>query len=128
MPKPAGRVHSAPAESDRGRIQVYDARTARPLFALRADAPPQHVTFAAGLAYVTSGDDGTLRLHDLRDGRLLRTTPVPVGSYNVQEGFGRILTPSLDRGTLCVVDERGAVLERVQVAQSSHDACFVVAR
>ena len=29
----------------------------------------------------------------------LRTTRVPVGSYNVQEGWGVVLTPSLSRGT-----------------------------
>jgi hypothetical protein len=47
-----------------------------------------------------------------------------VGSYNVQRGPGRILTPSLAHGTLCVLDEAGDVLRRVKVASSSHDACF----
>jgi hypothetical protein len=51
---------------------------------LRADAPPQHVTFHGPLAFVTSGDSGTLRTHDARTGRLLRTARVPPGSYNVQ--------------------------------------------
>jgi hypothetical protein len=52
---------------------------------------------------------------------------IPVGSYNVQEGWGLILTPSLERGTLCIADRRGRVLERIRVARSSHDACFVMA-
>jgi len=77
---------------------------------------------------VTSGDDGTLRVHRLGDGRLLRTTPVPTGSYNVQEGLGRIVTPSLDRGTLCILGPTGALLHRTQVAPSSHDACLVTGR
>jgi hypothetical protein len=110
---------------DDERLAVYARRERRPLFTLAADAPPQHVTFAGPVAYVTSGDDGTFRVHRLSDGRLLRTTRVPVGSYNVQEGFGRVLTPSLDRGTLCILDTRGRLLHRVQVARSSHDACFV---
>ncbi len=77
---------------------------------LVADAPPQHVTFLNGLAFVTSGDDGTLRVHDA-SGRLLRTSRIPTGSYNVQHAFGGlILMPSLDRGTLCVADARGRVL------------------
>lgn len=110
---------------DRGRIAAYDARTRELVLSLPADAAPQHVAFGRGVAYVTSGDDGTLRVHALRDGRLLRASTVPVGSYNVQQGAGRVLTPSLARGTLCVLDEAGRVLRQVRVARSSHDACFV---
>lgn len=95
---------------------------------LPADAPPQHVTFLDGRVFVTSGDDGTLRVYD-RAGRLLRATRIPTGSYNVQHAFGGlILMPSLSRGTLCVADARGQVLRTVRVARSSHDACFVMSR
>ena len=72
---------------------------------------------------MTSGDDGTLRVHAF-NGQLLRVTAIPVGSYNVQRGPGRVLTPSLEKGTLCVLDEAGDVMRRVRVARSSHDACF----
>ncbi len=89
-----------------------------------ADLAPQHVTFGSGAAYVTSGDSGTLHLQDLR-GRVVRTTPVPTGSYNVQFGFGRVLTASLARGTLAVLDRHGRLLRVVQVAGSCHDACFL---
>jgi hypothetical protein len=88
-----------------------------------ADLAPQHVTFGDGIAYVSSGDAGLLRVLSL-DGRLRRTTQIPTGSYNVQHGFGRVLTASLARGTLTVLDRRGALLARVQVAGSCHDACF----
>jgi hypothetical protein len=84
------------------------------------------VTFLGGNAYVASGDDGTLRVQSLRDGRVLHTTSVPVGSYNVQEGWGWIMTPSLERGTFCVLDARGRLRHRARVAASSHDACFVM--
>jgi hypothetical protein len=89
-----------------------------------ADAAPQHVTFGRGVAYVSSGDAGTLRVHSLV-GRLLRTTPIPTGSYNIQHGFGRVLTASLTGGTLTVLDRHGALLARIQVAGSCHDACFL---
>ena len=72
------------------------------------------------------GDDAVLRIHS-RAGALLRSAPVPSGSYNVQHGFGTILTPSLSQGTLCVLSERGARMELSHVARSSHDACFVMA-
>ena len=115
------------SSGDRGRIAVYEAGSRRRLFSLAVDAPPQHVTFLAGRAYVTSGDDATMRIHAL-DGRVLRIRAIPQGSYNVQEGWGLVLTPSLSQGTLCVVDAGGAMRNRLRVAPSSHDACLVLAR
>jgi hypothetical protein len=91
---------------------------------LPADAAPQHVTFGNAAAYVTSGDSGTLRVHSQASGGVLRTTRIAVGSYNVQHGVGRVITPSLSRGTLTILDERGALLATVQVAGACHDACF----
>lgn len=89
-----------------------------------ADEAPQHVTFLGDRAYVTSGGSGTLRVYHEPTARLLATTRVPVGSYNVQYAAGRILTPSLDEGTLCVLDASGSVTETAHVAPSSHDACL----
>jgi DNA-binding beta-propeller fold protein YncE len=111
---------------DRGALARY-TRSGRLLQRMSADAPPQHVTFSGDRAYVTSGDDSSLHVHALDDGRVLRTTAVPVGSYNVQDGWGLVFTPSLERGTLCMLDERGRLLHRLRVAASSHDACFVMA-
>jgi len=122
---PGGR-HVWVSSGDRGSLAVYDRRSGNVLRRLPADAPPQHVTFFGGNAYVASGDDGTLRVQSLKDGRILRTTRIPFGSYNVQEAFGSIITPSLERGTLCVLDRHGRLVRRVQVAPSSHDACFVM--
>ena len=112
---------------DRGRIAIYDAASGRLVRTVAGDAPPQHVTFLGDRAFVTSGADAVLRVHAL-DGRLLRSAPVPAGSYNVQQGWGRILTPSLDQGTLCVVTAGGVPIEQLRVARSSHDACFVMRR
>jgi DNA-binding beta-propeller fold protein YncE len=108
---------------DRSVVGIFDARDGHVLRTLAVGSPPQHVAFDATRAYVTSGDDGTLRTHAL-DGQLLRVTEIPVGSYNVQRGARRVLTPSLAHGTLCVLDEAGDVMRRVKVASSSHDACF----
>lgn len=89
---------------------------------LPADAAPQHVTFLDGRAYVTSGASGTLRVYDEQTARLLHRTHIPVGSYNVQFRAGRILTPSLNAGTLCVLDAGGSLLRTSHVAPSCHDA------
>jgi hypothetical protein len=112
---------------DRRQVAIFDRRTGRSVTRLEAGAPPQHVTFAARRAFVTSGDDGTLVVHSAQTGRVLGRTAVPVGSFNVQEGLGRILTPSLSRGTLCIVDRDGRRLGSVAVARSSHDAAVVIA-
>ena len=109
---------------DTGTMALY-ARTGEVRLRLRADRAPQHVTFGNGVAYVASGYSGSFTVHALSDGRVLHTTRVPPGSFNVQAGFGLVLTPSLDRGTLCVLDRRGALLHEIDVADSCHDACFV---
>jgi hypothetical protein len=63
-----------------------------------------------------------MRVYDERTARLLRTTPIPTGSYNVQFLGDRVLTPSLNEGTLCVLDAAGSLLRRIRVAPSCHDA------
>ncbi len=120
---PDGR-HVWISSGDRPQLAVYDARTGRNVARPDGDWPPQHVTFARGLAYVTSGWSGTVRVHRV-DGSELRRNPVPLGSYNVQSAAGRVLTPSLGHGALTVLDESGRTLYRAQVARSSHDACVV---
>jgi DNA-binding beta-propeller fold protein YncE len=122
--EPSG-AHVWVTSGDRGRLAIYDDHALSLVRTLPGDAPPQHVTFLGGRAFVTSGDDAVLRVHAL-DGRLIRSAAVPAGSYNVQQGFGTIFTPSLSQGTLCTFSARGAPLERVHVARSSHDACFVM--
>jgi hypothetical protein len=119
---PDGRVWVT--SGDRRRLALYEA-DGELLRTLRGDAPPQHVTFLGGRAFVSSGDDAVVRVH-ARDGRVLRSAAVPAGSYNVQEGWGVVLTPSLAQGTLCWLNGRGTPMRRLRVARSSHDACFVM--
>lgn len=112
---------------DRGTVAIYDAASRRLVRRFAAGSPPQHVTFLGGRAYVTSGDDGSVTVHRL-DGRVLGTAGIPVGSYNVQDGFGLVLTPSLANGMLTILGASGRSLRRVHAARSSHDACFVMSR
>ena len=107
------------------RMWVYEVGGRRPVAELRADAPPQHVAFVDGLAFVASGDDGTLRVHR-PDGALVHEAALPVGSYNVTFGWQRAVSPSLDRGTVALVDMRGRVRTVRRVARAAHDACVVV--
>jgi hypothetical protein len=121
---PSGRRVWVTAGRER-RMAVLPARGgARPVL-LGADAAPQHVSFGRGVAFVASGDGASVRTHDLADGRVRRVAHVPYGSYNVQTGAGAVVTPSLARGTLTVLDRGGRVLREVQVARAAHDACIV---
>ena len=113
---PSGRMWITAGEAR--TIAVHGGPT------LEADEAPQHVTFLGDRAYVTSGAAGTLRVYHEPTARLLGMTRIPLGSYNVQFAAGRVLTPSLSQGTLCVLDAHGRVREQVRVAPSSHDACL----
>ena len=80
---PVGRA----VESVGRRIVVYSTETREVVRVLAADRAPQHVAFVRDLAFVSSGDDGTVRVHRL-NGDLLRRAQVPLGSYNVTFGDG----------------------------------------
>ena len=119
---PDGRTVWVTSGAER-RAALY-GRDRRPRRILSAGAPPQHVTFARDKAFVASGDDGTVRRHRL-DGELVREVQVPVGSYNVTFGWGNVISPSLARGTLSVLDRNGRVRAVPKVARAAHDACIV---
>jgi DNA-binding beta-propeller fold protein YncE len=122
---PDGR-HVWVTSGDAGATALYRAGGAL-VARHRADAAPQHVTFGGGVAFLTSGDAGTLRVLSQNGMRQLREVAVPRGSYNVQYGRGLVLTPSLDGGTLTVLDTHGRVVAAIGVAGSCHDACFAPA-
>ncbi len=107
------------------RIALYRAGTREIARVLAADRAPQHVAFVNGLAFVASGDDGTVRVHRL-NGDLVRRDEVPLGSYNVTVGARHVLTPSLSRGTVSVLDAGGRVRAVRHIARAAHDACVVL--
>jgi DNA-binding beta-propeller fold protein YncE len=106
------------------QIGLYRADTREVVRVVAADRAPQHVAFVGEFAFVSSGDDGTVRIHRL-NGDLARVAEVPTGSYNVTFGGERVVTPSLSRGTVALLDERGAVRAVRTVARAAHDACVV---
>jgi DNA-binding beta-propeller fold protein YncE len=110
---------------DSHRLAVFDRAGRKPLELIAAGAPPQHIAFVGGLAFVASGDDGTVRVHR-QDGTLVDEAKVPIGSYNVSYGGERVVTPSLSHGTVALLDERGRVREVRKVARAAHDACVLV--
>ena len=119
---PDGRTIWVTSGAER-RIALY-GRDRRVRRVIAAGSTPQHVTFAREKAFVAAGDDGTLRRHRL-DGGLVREARVPPGSYNVTFGWGRVVSPSLGRGTVSVLDANGGVRGVHTIARAAHDACIV---
>jgi DNA-binding beta-propeller fold protein YncE len=107
-------------------VRIFDASTQRPLKALYGGAPPQHVAFdfysKARHAYVTSGDDGTLRVISLATGRTQRVVRMPPGSFNVTTFGSFVLASSLTNGALTELSDSGHVLLSRRVAPSARDA------
>ncbi len=106
------------------QIALYGSGSRKPARIIAADAPPQHVAFARGKAFVASGVDGILRRHRF-DGELVRKARVPVGSYNVAFGSGYLVTPSLEQGKVSLLDRNGRVRAVRKIARAAHDACVV---
>jgi DNA-binding beta-propeller fold protein YncE len=107
------------------QVRIFDASTKRPLKTLYGGAPPQHVAFdpfsKARHAYVTSGDDGTLRVISLATGRTQRVVRMPPGSFNLTSFGSFILASSLTNGTLTELSDSGRVLLSRRVAPSARD-------
>jgi DNA-binding beta-propeller fold protein YncE len=108
---------------DRSRVSVFDVRTRRRVFTLEAGSPPQHIAFRR-YAYVTSGNDGRLRIFSV-SGRLLGVATTPVGSYNLSTGWG-VLTSSLSNGTLTELGASGRLLLSKRVAPAARDVAFAM--
>ena len=132
---PRGRAHDLAFSRNDARVWVtYDARTEVGVFSastgklvhrLRAGSAPQHIAFGAaaggGHAYVSSGDDGTLRIFSARSGRLLHTVPTSYGSFNLATYGGFVATTSLYRGTLMEFDEGGHRSGTRHIAPAARD-------
>lgn len=113
------------SSGDVRRLAVYDAKARKLAFMLAGDAPPQHIWFNRRHVFITSGDDGILRTHNVRYGKTVRTARIPYGSWNVSGDGFRPFSPSLAQGTLTLLGRNGKPRWRRTVAQAAHDACYV---
>ena len=110
---------------DRSSIAVFAARTYRILETLPGGSPPQHVAFGIRFGYVTSGNDGQLRVFSFA-GRQLGVARTPRGSFNLGLGAGLVLTPSLTQGTLTELRDSGSRMWSGHVAPAARDAAVAV--
>jgi DNA-binding beta-propeller fold protein YncE len=126
---PSGRTVWVTSDSG-SRISIFEALTRRPLRTIYGGAPPQHVAFddssTGRHAYVTSGDDGTLRVVSLRTGRTVRLVRVPRGSFNVASFGSFVITSSLTDGIVTELSDSGRILLRKQLAAATRDVAISV--
>ena len=120
---PSGRRVWITAGRER-RLAVLPAAGGRPVL-LGADAAPQHVSFGRGVAFVASGEGASVRVHDLADGRRAPHRPRALWLLQRAGRAGAVVTPSLARGTLTILDRAGRVRHELEVARAAHDACLV---
>jgi DNA-binding beta-propeller fold protein YncE len=113
------------AYDDRASIGLFSAATGRLVRVLPAGSAPQHVAFGpaggGGHAYVTSGNDGTLRIFSARTGRLLRLVHTSYGSFNLGLWGSFVVTSSLYRGTLMEFDGNGDRRLSRRIAPAARD-------
>ena len=110
---------------DRAEIGVFSASTGKLVRLLPAGSAPQHILFGpaggGGHAYVTSGNDGTLRIFSARTGKPLHNVRTSYGSFNLATYGSFVATSSLYRGTLIEFDENGHRRLTRHVAPSARD-------
>jgi DNA-binding beta-propeller fold protein YncE len=91
-------------------ISVYGALSDRLLGTVPAGRAPQHVLFAAGHAYVTSGYGSSVEVVDPARRTVLKRVELPYGSFNLASAGRWLVTTSVLNGEVTVL--RAATLGR----------------
>jgi serine/threonine-protein kinase len=91
-------------------ISVYGAASDRLVDTVPAGRAPQHVLFAAGRAYVTSGYGASIEMVDPVRRTVLRRVDLPYGSFNLASAGRWLVTTSVLDGEVTVL--RATTLRR----------------
>ena len=84
-------------------ISVYGAASGRLLDTVPAGRAPQHVLFAAGRAYVTSGYGASIEMVDPARRTVVRRVELPYGSFNLASAGRWLVTTSVLNGEVTVL-------------------------
>ncbi|MDX6547771.1 MAG: hypothetical protein QOG33_1321 [Gaiellales bacterium] len=125
-PRVVGRLHPVAAVHDlafspdgrtvwassatRPYVSVYSAFSGRLLGTVPAGRAPQHVLFAAGRAYVTSGYGSSIEMVDPARLSVIRQVGLPYGSFNLASAGRWLVVTSVLNGEVTVL--RAATLRR----------------
>jgi DNA-binding beta-propeller fold protein YncE len=101
--------------ADAGYVSVLRASDGKQVARIPAGRAPQHVLFADGRAYVTSGYGSSIEMVDPHTRRVIRSVRMPYGSFNLAVAGGRLLVTSVLNGD--VTELAAATLRRLRVTQ-----------
>lgn len=107
--------------ADTNDVGVFSARSHRLVDRVPGGAPPQHVVFDGGRAYVASGYGSQLEMTGATSGHVLRVVHAPYGSFNLDATGGSVAVASLLRGTLAIYDHGLRLRQIVQIAPAARD-------
>ncbi|MDX6520492.1 MAG: hypothetical protein QOF08_1097 [Gaiellales bacterium] len=103
-------------------VSVYNAFSGRLVDTVPAGRAPQHVLFAAGHAYVTSGYGSSIEMVDPRRRTVIRQVALPYGSFNLASAGPWLVATSVLNGEVTVLRAaslgRGAQTTVASVARS----------
>ena len=91
-------------------ISVYGAASGRLIDTVPAGPAPQHVLFAAGHAFVTSGYGSSIEVVDPARRAVVRRVELPYGSFNLASAGRWLVTASVLNGEVTVL--RASTLRR----------------
>jgi DNA-binding beta-propeller fold protein YncE len=106
---PDGRTVWVSSASER-YVSVYGAANGRLLDTVPAGPAPQHVLFAAGHAYVTSGYGASIEMVDPARRTVIHRVVLPYGSFNLASAGRWLVATSVLDGEVTVL--RAATLRR----------------
>lgn len=104
---------------------VFSAHSHRLLFRVPVGAPPQHVAFLGGSAYLTSGYGSTLERVAAASGSVIRRVRAPYGSFELSTMTGFVVTSSLLDGEVAVFTPALRLLHVRRVAPETRDVSVV---
>jgi hypothetical protein len=103
-------------------VSVYNAVSGRLVDTVPAGRAPQHVLFAAGHAYVTSGYGSSIEMVDPGRRTVIRQVGLPYGSFNLASAGRWLVATSVLNGEVTVLQaatlHRGATTTVASVARS----------
>jgi len=97
-------------------VTAFDSRHHQALFRVPVGPPPQHVVFAGGYAYLTSGYGSRVEKVGAATGRVLARSGTPYGSFELAIADGYVALSSLLRGTLAIYTPDLRPLRVVKIA------------
>lgn len=105
-------------------VTVFSAASRRPLFRVPVGPPPQHIAFAGGSVYLTSGYGGRIEKVNAVNGHILARARSPYGSFELSAADGYVAASSLLRGTLAIYTPGLKLLRVVKLAPATREVAI----